>query len=73
VPEIILDGETGLLVPVRDAGALSAAMRTLVDSPILRHRMGAAARQVIEEVASPAHYMSRLTDILTEAAERKVS
>lgn len=73
VPEIILDGETGLLVPVRDAGALAAAMGTLIDSPVLRHRMGAAARQVIEEVASPANYMSRLTDILTEAAERKVS
>ena len=48
-------------------------MRTLVDSPVLRHRMGTAARQVIEAVASPANYMSRLTDILTGAAERKVS
>ena len=73
VPEIILEGETGLLVPVLDAGALSAALRTLIDAPALRQRMGIAARQVIERVASPETYMSRLTDILTRAAERKVS
>lgn len=73
VPEIILEGETGLLVPVLDAGALSAALRTLIDAPALRQRMGIAARQVIERVASPETYMSRLTDILTRAAERRVS
>ena len=73
VPEIILEGETGLLVPVLDVDALSAALRTLIDGPPLRQRMGIAARQVIERVASPDTYMSRLTDILSRAAERKVS
>lgn len=71
VPEIIADGETGVLVPVQDIGALAAAMRTLVDDPALRHRMGLRARQTIEHVASPEGYMGRLTSILTEAAERK--
>jgi alpha-maltose-1-phosphate synthase len=73
VPEIIVDGETGLLVPVHDVGALAVAMRTLVDDAALRHRMGTRARQLIEQVASPETYMARLTSILTGAAERKVT
>jgi alpha-maltose-1-phosphate synthase len=73
VPEIVVEGETGLLVPVRDVGSLAAAMRTVVNDPALRHRMGMRARQIIEEVASPDTYMARLTEILTAAAERKMS
>jgi glycosyltransferase involved in cell wall biosynthesis len=73
VPEIVVEGETGLLVPVRDVGSLVAAMRIVVNDPALRHRMGMRARQIIEEVASPATYMARLTEILTEAAERRKS
>lgn len=73
VPEIIADGETGLLVPLHDAGALAAAMRTLVDDPALRHRMGMRARRLIEQVASPDTYMARLTSILTDVAERRMS
>jgi glycosyltransferase involved in cell wall biosynthesis len=38
------DGITGRLVPVRDAGALAAAIEALVLDPELRARMGAAAR-----------------------------
>jgi glycosyltransferase involved in cell wall biosynthesis len=73
VPEIVMEGETGLLVPARDVPSLVAAMRAVVSDPALRHRMGMRARQIIEEVASPEIYMARLTEILTKAAERKTS
>lgn len=73
VPEIIRDGETGLLVPTADPAALAAALLTLAGGPGLRHRMGLRARQVIEEVGSPSLYMDRLTAILCEAARRKAS
>jgi glycosyltransferase involved in cell wall biosynthesis len=43
--QVVDDGETGLLVPVRDAAALAAAVRTLVASPELRSRMSGAARR----------------------------
>ena len=43
-PEIVLDGETGLLVPVGDEPALAAAIERLVVDPELRERLAAGAR-----------------------------
>jgi hypothetical protein len=48
-------------------------MRTLVDDPALRDRMGQRARQVIQDVASAATYMARLAGIAREAAERRTT
>ena len=45
VPELVRDRETGLLVPSEDAGALTRAVQALVDDPVRRQAMGAAARQ----------------------------
>lgn len=42
--EVVTDGVDGLLVPVRDASALAAAIGRLVDDPALARRLGAAAR-----------------------------
>jgi glycosyltransferase involved in cell wall biosynthesis len=44
LPEIVVDGETGLLVEER-VDALAAAWRALLDEPRRRKHMGAAARQ----------------------------
>jgi glycosyltransferase involved in cell wall biosynthesis len=38
--DIVLDGETGLLVPPGDAEALGKAMQRLIDEPALRARLG---------------------------------
>jgi glycosyltransferase involved in cell wall biosynthesis len=43
IPELIADGEDGLLTPVRDAPALAAALGRLLAEPALRARLGAAA------------------------------
>jgi len=45
VPELVRDGETGLLVPSEDTGALAQAIQALVDNPARRQAMGVAARQ----------------------------
>jgi glycosyltransferase involved in cell wall biosynthesis len=42
--EVVDDGRTGLLVPLRDPPALAQAIRTLVRDPELARRLGAAGR-----------------------------
>jgi glycosyltransferase involved in cell wall biosynthesis len=42
IPEIVVDGETGLLVPPEDAGALAAALDRLVQDGGERARLGEA-------------------------------
>jgi rhamnosyl/mannosyltransferase len=49
VREVNAPGVTGLEVPMRDPGALAAAMRTLAEDPALRERMGAAGRGRVQE------------------------
>ncbi len=45
-----VDGTTGLVVPPRDPDALAGAIRTLLDDPQRRARMGAAGRErVLQE------------------------
>jgi glycosyltransferase involved in cell wall biosynthesis len=47
VPEVVVDGENGLLVEPRDASALASAIRRFFGDPELRARLaGAAARSV---------------------------
>jgi glycosyltransferase involved in cell wall biosynthesis len=45
--EIVRDGENGLLVPARDAGALALAIAKLLQSPALRTQMGARGRAMV--------------------------
>lgn len=45
IPEIIEDGETGLLVPPADSQALAQALLRLARDPLLGRRLGAAARR----------------------------
>jgi glycosyltransferase involved in cell wall biosynthesis len=44
VPEAVIDGETGLLVPPEDSAALTAAFAKLLNDPALCRRLGAAGQ-----------------------------
>ncbi|MBV9108087.1 MAG: glycosyltransferase family 4 protein, partial [Gemmatimonadetes bacterium] len=68
IPEIVADGETGILVPSGDAAALVDALRRLVESPELRMEMGSEARRRIEATGSIAGYGRRLAEIVRGAA-----
>jgi glycosyltransferase involved in cell wall biosynthesis len=43
--DLVVDGETGLVVEPRDPGALRAALERLLHDPDLRRRLGAAGRE----------------------------
>jgi glycosyltransferase involved in cell wall biosynthesis len=45
LPDIVVDGETGFLVPPGDWRALQEAIQRLLDDPVLRERMGTKAKQ----------------------------
>jgi glycosyltransferase involved in cell wall biosynthesis len=45
IPDLVVSGVTGLLVPPRDAAALRAALRSLMDNPPLGQKLGRAARE----------------------------
>jgi glycosyltransferase involved in cell wall biosynthesis len=49
VPEIVRDGENGLLVPPGDADALATALSRLVGEPRLRESLAAAAAPLAEK------------------------
>lgn len=68
IPEIVADGETGLLVPPGDVDALAEALRALVSSPERRAAMGAAARRRIEAAASVDRYGERLAALIRSVA-----
>lgn len=61
--EIVRDGETGLLVPARDAGALALALRRLLDDAALRARLGAAARRLVEAEFTQQHVARRTLEV----------
>ncbi|HYN46223.1 MAG TPA: glycosyltransferase [Allosphingosinicella sp.] len=66
IPEAISEGETGFLVPERDAGALAARLAELLDARDLRHRMGAAARRLAKERFDAARQIARLESLYDE-------
>jgi glycosyltransferase involved in cell wall biosynthesis len=47
--DLVVDGETGLLVPARDGPALRGAVERLLGDPDLRRRLGAAGRARAQE------------------------
>ena len=52
IPELVRHGETGLLVPPRDAGALAGALLALAGDPERRATMGARGRVLSREFSA---------------------
>ena len=67
MPEAVIDGETGRVVPPSDPDALADATRHILTTPGLAARMGAAGRQRAEGPASWDRVADRLEAVLREA------
>src|SRR5437899_3756778 len=67
--DLVVDGETGLLVPPRDEGALRAALERLLGDRNLRRRLGEAARERARELCS----WPRVTDATIAAYEEALA
>ena len=62
VPEVVADGETGLLIPAADPAALAGAIDRLLGDDALRVSMGAAARRRAEALFSLSAMVSDTFD-----------
>lgn len=72
ISEGIVEGETGFLVPERDAESLAMAMGTLLANPPLRQRIGAAARSRVEQlfdIRRQTAYLEEIYDALLGGPE----
>lgn len=62
IPDVIVAGENGLLVPPGDVQQLSEAIQSLIDDPSLRRSLGLESRKSVTEF-DVRHYMMKLENI----------
>lgn len=61
--EAVIDGENGLLVPIKDADATADAVEKLLNDAELRRAMGRASRKIAEEEFDVKIVVKKTTDI----------
>jgi len=70
VPTVVLDGRTGVIVPLEDATSLASAIVALLRDPAQRKRLGAAARKRIEDEFSADRMTADYLRVYEAAASR---
>ena len=70
---IVVDGETGLLVPPRDASALADALVALLGDPVRRAAMGQAGRARAEAVFDIRHHVAAMEALFEQVLQHPVS
>jgi glycosyltransferase involved in cell wall biosynthesis len=68
VPEVMVDGETGFLVPPRADGEMAARLVTLLKDPGLRSRMGAAGLARVREMFTVARMVEETAAVYARLA-----
>ncbi len=68
IPDVIRDGENGLLVSERDPAELAAALERLAREPATRARLGGAARRTAEETLTWGAAVRAFCETYVEAA-----
>lgn len=71
VPEVVLDGVTGLLVPPRDPVALTEAIVRLLHAPGLRRQMGQAGRERVAQHFSMEQMVERTQNLYEHLLEER--
>jgi glycosyltransferase involved in cell wall biosynthesis len=71
IPEMVDDGENGLLFPMGDVGELERQLATLFDSHELCGKMGAKGREKALRLYSAGYHYDRIMEIYSEAAVGK--
>jgi len=70
IPDAVIDGETGVLVPPDDPRALTRAIESLLGAPDRRERLGARGAALVRERFTWASVAERYLAVLESAAGR---
>ena len=70
-PEIISDGENGVLIPPKDASALARSMIRLLESREFARRLGESARERVMREYSLERLLRRTEDLYISLLERR--
>jgi glycosyltransferase involved in cell wall biosynthesis len=73
IPSVVEDGETGLLVPIRDPEALAARLEAVLANPALAARLGASGRRRYEERFTTTAFWEGLQQIFERLRESEQS
>jgi glycosyltransferase involved in cell wall biosynthesis len=71
LPEVVTDGDNGLLIPPRDPDALAGALERLLADPAWARQLGAKARAHVREHFSLDRLGREINEIYKELAEKK--
>lgn len=72
IPEVVVHGETGLLVPPADVDALAEALRLLLGDAALRRHMGLLGEARLEDVFSAEQMVAEYARLYRQLAEAAV-
>jgi len=70
IPEVVSHGETGLLVPPRDARELASAISTLLKDPERRERMARAGLERVKRIFSADEMVERTLGVYRNLGSR---
>jgi glycosyltransferase involved in cell wall biosynthesis len=71
IPELVVDGQTGMLASPGDSNALAHALEQLLRDPELRLRFGDAGRARIEQYFRIEHTVAPLVQMLDRSCSRR--
>ena len=73
IPDVVVDGVNGFLIPNQNALALAEKLEILIANPALRNAMGLSGKRMYEEKFTLKIFEHRLVEILQDCLKEKIA
>ena len=71
IPEVVIDGQSGLLVEEGDETAMAQAMAQVVQDPVLAARLGDFGRRRVQEHFTIEHHLQQVSQLLHQVMQHR--